>query len=130
MSQLDPYIGDGQARLTVSGSVSSNHEYHKAEAFVSISVACNNNMDDVHKVHDIVRPHVQELVREDHHEMSLLRDDILPSEKRLHGHEVSSPVGKSAPTGLPPVKGKVSRPPKRESAVSAKGGKPKPTLKR
>ena len=132
MSQLEPYIGDGQGRLTVSGSLSSNHEYHKAEAFVSISVSCNNDLDDVRQVHDIVRPYVQELVHEDHQEMSLLRDTILPPDKRVHGQETSPPVTKQVPTGLPPVKekGKVGRPPKRGSKITAKGGKPKPSLKR
>jgi len=128
MSQIEPYIGDGLGRLTVSGAMSSSHEYHKAESFVSISVACNNDMDSIRQVHDIVRPQVHELINEDHQEMSLLRDTVLPPEKRLHGSAASPPIQKPAPKGLPPAK--VGKPPQRGSTVKAKGVKPKPVMRR
>jgi hypothetical protein len=120
MSELEKYIGDGQARLTVSGSLSSSHEYHKAEAFVSISVACNNNMNDVEAVHDIVRPCVQDLVQKDHFEMSLLRDTVLPESQRLHS-DVTAMV--------PASEGKVASPPKRSSGIKL-AGKRKPDFQR
>ncbi len=133
MSQLEPYIGDGLGRLTVSGALSSNVEYHKAEAFVSVSVACNNNMDDIQQVHDIIRPFVQELIHADHQEMSFVRDTVLPSEHRVHGQETSPPIQRPAPKGLPPAQpeaAKVGRPPRRGSKVTPGGKKPKPLMRR
>lgn len=133
MSQLEPYVGDARARLTVSGALSSSVEYHKAEAFVSVSVSCNNDMDDVQQVHDFLRPYVQGLIDEDHREMSLIRDTVLSPQHRVHGQETSPPIQKAAPKGLPPAvsKGKVGRPPKRGGTVSPpKGARPKPSLKR
>lgn len=123
MEQLDPYVGDGNAHLTVSGSLSSSHEYHKAESFVSVSVTCNNNLDDIQAAHKIVRPFVHELVLEDHNAMSLLRDEILPSDKRLHGNE---PKGPAIVAGT-----KVATPPQRSASVITRPGAPvKPTFKR
>jgi len=130
MSDLSSYLGDGQARVTVSGALSSSHEYHKAEAFVSISVSCNNDMQDVQAVHDLVRPHVHELVHQDHGEMSLLRDTILPVGKKLHTESMAvvatPPRAKPAPTGLPPAK--TSGPPK--PGLKTRKGVNRPTFKR
>jgi hypothetical protein len=122
MSELEAYTGDGQARVTVSGELASNHHYHKASAFVSISVTCNNNLEDVEAVHNLVRPHVQGLVHKDHAEMSLLRDTLLPSNERKH----------KEPTGLPgEAPSEVKRPPKRTSKVSTKNkGVKKPSFRR
>jgi hypothetical protein len=125
MSELETYVGDGLARVTVSGALSSSHHYHKAEAFVSVSVACNNNMEDVGAVHNLLRPKVQELVDKDHEEMSLLRDNLLPENEKKH----------TAPTGLPsgkPSSSKVAKPPaKRASKVSTKKpGVVKPNFRR
>ena len=102
--------------------MSSSHEYHKAEAFVSISVTCNNNMDDVGAVHELLRPRVQELVHEDHDHMSQLRDTLPSLATQLH----------VTPKGLPAAtksEGKVSKPP-RSSKIKTKTGSKKPSFKR
>lgn len=135
MSQLEPYVGDARARLTVSGALSSNVEYHKAEAFVSVSVSCNNDMDDVQQVHDFLRPYVQGLIDEDHREMSLIRDTVLPPEHRVHGNEISPPVRKATPKGegysqVRPEVAKVGKPPRRGAKVTPGGKKPKPSMRR
>jgi hypothetical protein len=123
MSQLDPFVGDGNAHLTVSGALSSSQSFHKAEAFVSVSVTCNNNLDDVRQVHNLIRPFVQTLVLEDHNEMSVLRDQILPEEKRLHNEK--------GPSIAAEAQIKVSTPPQRSATVSARPGTPvKPTFGR
>lgn len=112
MEDLSPYVGDAKARITVSGSLSSSHEFHKAEAFVSVAVVVNNDLDDVDAVHGILRPYVQALCLEDHDAMSLLRDEILPVNLRRHG----------PPKGLPPaVDGKVAQPPKKSGPRAGVG---------
>lgn len=132
MSKLENYLGDGQARVTVSGALSSSHEFHKAESFVSISVSCHNDLDNIRDVHDLVRPHVAELVHADHDEMSLLRDKILPVGKKLHTDldgptkVASPPKSKAAPKGLPPAK--VAAPPK--SNLKTRKGVKRPSFTR
>lgn len=74
VEQIESCIGDGQARVTVSGTLSSNVDYHKAEAFVSISIPCNSNLEDIGKAHDIVRAFVGKLLQEDLEDMKRLRD--------------------------------------------------------
>jgi hypothetical protein len=128
MSQLENHIGDGLARVTVSGELSSSHEYHGAKSFVSISVSCNNDMGDVAEVHDILRPTVQDMCRADHEEMSLLRDEILPRGKKLHGGKTqSSTVSKRPPQKKAPGKQPGSS---RGYKVSVPKGVKKPTFRR
>ena len=112
MSELETYVGDGMARVTVSGALSSSHHYHKAEAFVSVSVTCNNNLEDVAAVHNMLRPKVQNLVSQDHDEMSLLRDTLLPENEKKH----------TAPSGLPSAK-KVAKPPAKRASKVTTGNK-------
>jgi hypothetical protein len=126
MDQIEAYLGDGNAHLTVSGSLSSSHEYHKAESFVSVSVTCNNNMDDIRKVHEVIRPFVQSLALEDHNEMSVLRDQILPPDKRKHLEDPKGPavVAEAKPS-------KIAAPPQRSASIVVKPGSiSKPTFKR
>lgn len=122
MSDLQEYIGDGLARVTVSAELKSSHEFYGAGSFVSISLTCNNNLDDATAVHTVLRPHVQRLVEKDYHEMSLLRDEILPANiPKLH----------NAPKGLPSGE-KVGGPPKRsaKTVTKKKGGPKKPNFRR
>lgn len=127
MEQIEPFVGDGNAHLTVSGSLSSSHKFHKAESFVSVSVTCNNSLDDIHKVHDIVRPFVQTLTLQDHDEMSLLRDQILPESDRRH-----SPEELKGPAVVAESKPKIATPPQRTATVApgVRVGVAKPTFKR
>ena len=125
MEDLGPYVGDGKARITVSSSMSSNHEFHKAEAFVSVAVVVNNDLEDITSVHHIIKPFVDELLREDHQAVSIMRDEVLPPEKRLHG----------PPKGLPPPVSEdtVATPPKKSSIRRpsvAKGAPDKPDFRR
>jgi acyl-CoA reductase-like NAD-dependent aldehyde dehydrogenase len=118
----------------VSGSISSNHEFHKAEAFVSVSVTCNNNMDDVMNVHALVQPFVKDLVRVDHDEMSLLRDEVLPEGKKLHA-AAFEPKGKAVaipPTIRPPAVPGAPSPSamQRGATVTVKKPAPKPAFER
>jgi hypothetical protein len=131
MSKLSDYIGDGEGRVTASGSLGSSREYHKAEAFVSISLACNNDLDDAEAVHGLIVPYVRKLAAEDLLEMSKLRDPWLPPDLRLHG-EVKTPPKKGPPTSLPPEEGSVKKPPKRRtsSVKTKKKGVKKPSFRR
>jgi hypothetical protein len=74
MEEIAPHVGDAGARLTVGGTLSSNVDYHKAEAFVSVTVPCNNNLEDVQKAHDIVRGFIGTLLLDDIDYMKRLRD--------------------------------------------------------
>ena len=105
MKQIDQYVGDAQARLTVSGSLSSVKEFHKAESFVSITVTCNNNMDDIMEVHDIVKPVVHQLASEDLEEISKFRDELI-APVSYQTPRVEKDESKIVPS-RPPVTGKV-----------------------
>lgn len=122
MSEIEPYIGDGLGRVIVSAGLKSSHDFWGADAFVSISLTCNNNLDDATAMSRIVKTRVHELVEKDYHAMSLLRDELLPAHvKKLHG----------APKGLPSGE-KMASPPKRSSKVTTKkkGGPKKPSFGR
>lgn len=114
VSELEDHVGDGLARVTVSGALSSSVRFHKAESFVSVSLSCNNSMGDVLEVHDIMRPFVQKLAAEDHDHMAGFREEIL------------SEGTSSVPA---PLEEKVAEPPKRSSRVKLVG-KNKPDYRR
>src|SRR6185369_1561802 len=66
MSALAPYIGDGLGKVTVGAELAHSKDYGcKAQAFVSISVTCNNTLEDATAVHDILHQNVRALVNED-----------------------------------------------------------------
>jgi low affinity Fe/Cu permease len=116
MSRLENHIGDGLARVTVAGDLGSSVSYHSAKAFVSVSVTCNNDLDDVAAVHDTLRPFVQNLCHDDHEEMAAIRDSIIRD-------GVANP--RRATQELE-AKGPVRQPPKRggpkKSVAPKKGG--------
>ena len=106
MAKVEDLYGNGEASVTVGGSLGSSREYHKAEAFVSIRMPCNSTMEDAEAVHDIVRPYVNKFAAEDLVEMSKLRDPWLPPHLRLHEpvpQKTGKPPKKDAPTSLPPA---------------------------
>ena len=82
-------------------------------------------MDDVTAVHNLVRPHVQKLVHDDHEEMSLLRDTLLPSNLQKHRQPTGLPSGGSKASEAAPPK-----PPKRSTKVQPKQGVKKPSFRR
>lgn len=111
MSALEPHIGDAQAKVTVGAELGHTKEYGcKAQAFVSISVTCNNREDSISAVHDIVHPLVRELVNGDLVKMKEDRDAHLGG----------------VPTG------KVSAPPRANSKPGAalKPGVQRPSFRR
>ena len=130
MNNIEKFKGDGLAKITVSGAISSSHEYHKAEAFVSIQLTCNNDLGDVEKVHDVVQPFVHGLLARDHDDMSHLRDTVLPASKRLH----AAPKGPEMIAGTLLIEApvaKVAAPPQRGSSITINRGAPtKPTFGR
>lgn len=131
MTKLEDFIGDREASITVGGSLSSNRDFHKAEAFVSIRVACNNDLDDIDAVHDIVQPYIAKLAQHDLEEMSMLRDPWLEPHRRLHQHEVSAKAPpKKTPTSLPPEEGAKKQPPKRVIAKAKNPGVKRPSYRR
>jgi len=104
MAKIEEYMGDGTARVTVSADLGSSVSYHSAKAFVSISVPCNNDMDSIYAVHEILRPHVQGLCGEDHEAMAAMRDGLI------------NPTRAPAET-----KSQVRQPPKRGGSQGPKG---------
>jgi len=113
MDQLSELMGDAGGRVTVGSELSNNLNYNKAQAFVSFSVTCNNNLGTMQQVHSLVQPIVRQLTRDDLASMAMERD--------------SYAQGGSIP-------GKVSGPPVK--AAQAKGpvakpaGAPKPSFRR
>lgn len=66
MSELEQHLGDGAASVTVSADVAHSKDFGcKAGVFYSVSVRCDNNMEAVQAVHDILVGHVQDTVSQD-----------------------------------------------------------------
>ena len=111
MSDLEQYIGDGKARVTVSSALAHSKEFgNKAEAFVSISVTCNNDLEDVDQVHALLHPKVEELVNEDLEDMKVDRD------RHLSGVRTAKRTAKKAGASSK----RVASPPKKTGATKAK----------
>jgi len=122
VNKLEPFVGDGKARLTVSAGLGSSVDFgFKAEALVSATVTCNNDPDDIRQVNDIMYPLVEELSVYNHARASALRDQMMPnSDKRLNLSVESDTVPP------PAVPQKASRP-TTSKPVASKG---KPVFKR
>ena len=120
MAALEQHIGDAQAKITVGAEPGHSKEYGcKAQAFVSVSVTCNNNETDIGAVHGIVQPFVRQLVNADLDQMKEDRD---------------THMGTTAPA---PTTGKVSNPPRANAkpptaqpVAAAKPGVQRPSFRR
>jgi len=81
MSEIQKHVGDGNARVTVGAELGVNDYGTKASAFCNVSVTCNNHMDDVAAIHDIVHPYVKSRVEQDLIEMeTILKRHLKPEE--------------------------------------------------
>jgi hypothetical protein len=90
--------GDLDGKVTVSATLADNIEYgYKAEAFVSISLACENTIEACQEVHDILQPVVHALVRQDHAMAASMRDDLLnpKSAQEPVGGQIAQPPSPS-----------------------------------
>lgn len=113
MAALEAHIGDAQAKVTVGAELGHSKDYGcKAQAFVSVSVTCNNHEDDINAVHNIIQPLARKLVNEDLEKMMEDRD--------AHMGPVAAPAGK------------VSAPPRASAkpAAALKPGVQRPTFRR
>lgn len=133
MAKLEDHTGDEKAAITVSGSLSSMRDFHKAEAFVSIKVTCNNDLEDIEAVHGIVLPYIHRFAQEDLDEMSKLRDPWLEPHRRMHVASVGKPPPstktKKAPTSLPVEESSPVKSPPKRTTTKNKGVK-KPSFRR
>ena len=78
MSEIRDYMGDGLAKVTVGAELTSSIEYgNKAGAFCSVTATCDNHMEAVKAVHDILQRWAKSQVELDTHEMVELRDSIM-----------------------------------------------------
>jgi len=108
MGALEDYIGDGLAKVTVGGELGHSKDYGcKAQAFVSISVHCNNDAGTIEEVKNIVQEKVRSFVNEDLAEMMLDRDRHMgvAKENVPEGRMVRQPNATPAQTQQP--RGKV-----------------------
>ena len=118
MSALEEYLGDGKAKLTVGGELAHSKEFGcKAQAFVSVSVTCNNDEETLEAVHNIIQPKVQELINQDLELMIEDRDRFLGQHQ---GGLTSKPEGKVARSGVT-AKPKLRASPKAGTKSKAKG---------
>lgn len=77
MAKLEEHLGDGNARVTVSQDLTTSEDYgNKAGAFVSVTVTCGNDEDNIRGAHVIARELVQELVAVDYKESKGMLDQI------------------------------------------------------
>lgn len=121
METLEKYIGDAQAKVTVGAELGHNKEFGcKAQAFVSVSVTCNNAELDIGAVHAIIQPLVRKLVNEDLEAMKADRDS--------HISAIPPPPAAPPPEATP---GKVSNPPRANAKpATAKSGVRPPAFRR
>jgi hypothetical protein len=75
VAQLEQHLGDGNAKVTVGAELAHSRDFGcKAQAFVSISVTCNNCEEDIMAVHSLIHPLARKLVNEDLEAMKVDRD--------------------------------------------------------
>lgn len=78
MSQLAELVGDGGANITIGADLTTSIEFGcKAGAFVSVRLTCDNSMEAVEAVHDLVTPWVQSTVEKDYEKMADIRAQAL-----------------------------------------------------
>lgn len=84
VAKLSELLGDGKARVTVGAELASSVDYgNKAQAFVSISVACDSAEDNINEAHNIIYMMAKKLVVKDHHSMSKVRDAMVTPGQEL-----------------------------------------------
>lgn len=96
MTDLAEEIGDGLAKVTVGAELGHSKEYGcKAQAFVSISVHCNNDEDTIQRVQGVLHERARAFVNQDLEEMMADRDRYLQKDR------TGEPDGRLARTGGP-----------------------------
>lgn len=122
MAALEAHIGDAQAKVTVGAELSHNRDYCKAQAFVSVTVTCNNKEEDISAVHNIIHPLARKLVAEDLEKMKLDRDGHIGAATPSQGKISSPPRANAKPVEVHqfPPKGK----------PEARPGVPRPSFRR
>jgi hypothetical protein len=114
MTQLEQYGGDGRARVSVGGELTSSTNFgFKAAASTHMSVTCDNNLEVMEEVHDLVQPYVEKLVLRDHARMADLRANMVEAligERAARLTEPASPPEPESPgkVASPPAKTKVA----------------------
>jgi len=119
MVQLNELMGDASGKVTVGGELSHNKNFNKAQAFVSFSVTCDNNLETMQQVHALIQPVVHQLILADLKDMTASRDAYA--------------AGNSAPgkTSAPPAKAPATKGPKLVAGpVAGRVGVQKPNFRR
>lgn len=108
MAKLDEFAGDGEASVTVSGSLAHNDYGNKAESFVSVKLPCGATMDNVLGAHGIAREIVETLVRENLGRMEQILG--IPLGDRSEGGVITEPAVAvpAEPTAAPVKKKKIT----------------------
>ena len=100
---LNDYIGDGLAKVTVGAELGHSKEYGcKAQAFVSISVHCNNDDGTIEEVQNILHDKARVFVNQDLEEMIQDRDRWMTEDKAGEtGGRLARPPAKPQPRTNP-----------------------------
>jgi len=100
--------GELDGKVTVSASLADSIEYgYKAEAFVSISLSCENTVEACQLLHDAIRPVVHGLVRQDQAMAAQMRDEILAA--RQSGQPIEAGCVKAPPAPTTPAMPRFTR---------------------
>jgi hypothetical protein len=90
--------GELDGKVTVSAALADSMEFgNKAEAFVSISLSCENTVEACQELHNVIQPVVQRLVQEDLAMAAQLRDANLAA-RNQPGPVAAPPAPAGAPT--------------------------------
>ena len=98
MEELERYTGDGNASITVGSDLAKSDFGNKAGAFVSVTVKCHAGGPEIQATHDILRPWIEQQVKDNQTRMQDILDE-------LRGHEPQPALGPAS--SVPP---KASRP--------------------
>lgn len=111
MSKLQEHLGDGEAKVVVGADLALSDYGNKAGAFCSVSVACNNNLEDIQAVHDIIHPYVRQQVEQDLLEVEAIRARVMGGAKEAPvktAKPATAKAKKRPQAGKAPKKGRTS----------------------
>ncbi len=89
--------GELDGKVTVSAALADSIEFgNKAEAFVSISLSCENTVEACQELHGVIQPMVHRLIQEDLAMAVQLRDNNMAAKNQAG--QVAAPPTPTVPT--------------------------------
>ena len=122
VAPLAECLGDGLARISVSGDLAVNDYGTKAGSHVTVSVTCGNNEEDIEKAHSIARTIMEKCVAEDVNRMEAMLNQRISKKTST---PTTAPASRPSPTttAAAPTKA-AARPSMKPTTIPKRVGKP------